>query len=581
MGKTTTASIEVVGTAAVAAAVSGLVYYTYCYCKKEPCPNEPVLTLNPVKQGFSMRKVPSNLDVIVIGSGIGGLTMAVVLAKEGKRVLVLEQHDIAGGNTHTFEEKGYEFDTGLHYVGGKVGEKGSGLRKQLDYITNGQVKWVQMDYMYDVAVVGQEKFYMLSTCWSQVKGYWELKFPDDKEAIDEYFRLAQKSRTLLPVFMGLKNILPEFLFRFSMRLFHRHLGIFTQTTKQVLESITQNRKLMGVLSYLYGDYGEVPDRGAFFMNALIEGHYQSGAYYLVGGPLQIAESAATVLERWGGKVLVRAPVSSIVMNDQNEAIGVVVKGNTIRAKAVVSSIGVPGTYTKLIPDTHKHLVQPYVERIQDPKIASLNSLMTLFVGLDDPKGELKLPKQNYWIFPSWDHEANHRAFSKDHSKPPLFFISFSSAKDPSYATRHPGKQVALVIGLGRFDHVEPYQDDRVKHRRKDYMEMKKEWEKLYLNALIEHFPEVKDKIDFVDFGTAVTNDFYLGTYRGAVYGLAHSPERFNELWLRPRTPIKNLFLSGQDVMCCGIAGAMAGGYFCAYSMSLRALVCHCIHGLSP
>jgi len=101
-----------------------------------------------------MKKVPSNLDVIVIGSGMGGLSTASILAKEGKRVLVLEQHNIVGGNLHTFTEKGYEFDTGLHYVGGKIGHKRSSTRKLMDYISDGIVEWEAMDDDYDVAIRG-------------------------------------------------------------------------------------------------------------------------------------------------------------------------------------------------------------------------------------------------------------------------------------------------------------------------------------------------------------------------------------------------------------------------------------------
>jgi len=67
-----------------------------------------------LKQSFSMQKVPTvGLDAIIIGSGIGGLSTAAIMAKSGKKVLVLEQHDQAGGCCHTFIDKGYEFDVGI------------------------------------------------------------------------------------------------------------------------------------------------------------------------------------------------------------------------------------------------------------------------------------------------------------------------------------------------------------------------------------------------------------------------------------------------------------------------------------
>jgi all-trans-retinol 13,14-reductase len=69
-----------------------------------------------------------------------------------------------------------------------------------------------------------------------------------------------------------------------------------------------------------------------------------------------------------------------------------------------------------------------------------------------------------------------------------------------------------------------------------------------------------------EVGTVVTNDYYLGTHRGGVYGLAHTPKRFQQHWLRVNTPIKNLFLSGQYICCCGIGGALVGGYVCVYDL---------------
>ena len=537
--------------------------------KKARCPNAQV-SANPVKQGFSMKAIPANLDVIIIGSGMGGLTTAALLAKEGKKVLVLEQHDVAGGNTHTFVDQGYEFDTGLHYVGGKIGDKNSSLRRQLDYVTDGQVEWEQMDDAYDVAMIesDKERFNFYSS-WTKLKQHLKEKFPDDGVAIDDYFALVKRTTNLFPVLVVLK-FLPESVFRFSMWLFGAKM--FNKTTNQVLEKLTKNRKLMGVLSYMYGDYGEVPSRGAFTVHALIASHYRGGAYYPVGGPLEIAISAAKVIERWGGKVLVRAPVSSVLIDDNNQAYGVVVKGNKILAKTIVSSVGAPKTFTTFVPESHRHLVSKQIDIMRDPKIASNVSLMTMFVGINDPDSSLKLPKCNYWIHRSWDLDSNMDEFRKDHTKIPAFFISFSSAKDPTYATRNPGKQVALVIAPSDFAHVEEFQHDRVKRRSKKYIEMKKEWEKKFVEVLLDQFPELHGKIDYVDFGSAVTNDYYLGTHRGAVYGLAHTPERLMQHWLRPQTPIKNLFLNGQDVCTCGITGALIGGFFAAYAISPKCLL---------
>lgn len=513
-----------------------------------------------------MKKVPANLDAIIIGSGIGGLATAAILAKEGKKVLVLEQHDIAGGNLHTFTDKGYEFDTGVHYIGGQIGQKRAQLRKMLDYISDGKVEWEPMDDAYDIAISGNDE-YRFCGGWTKLKKHLKASFPEDAVAIDRYFdTVHHTAEVLYPIYFVLK-MLPESMFHAGMWLFGRQLSIFQKTTKQVLESITNNPKLCGVLSYHYGDYGETPGRGAFVMNALIANHYRSGAYYPIGGPIEIAKSIIQVIEKWGGKVLVRGRVDSILIDDNNCAYGVVVKGNEILANTVVSSVGAPATMTKLIPETHRNLVSRHIDSMKDESVASNVSLMSMFVGIKDDEGSLTLPKCNYWLHPTWDHDKNMAECKKDSTKLPAFFISFSSAKDPTYATRHPGKHVALVIAPCCYDDVERFKDERVKRRSKEYVSMKEEWQEIFMKVLLEQFPELRNKVDYVDFGTAVTNDFYLGTHRGAVYGLAHTPERLAQSWLRPTTPVKNLLLTGQDVLSCGVAGALIGGYVCAYKAS--------------
>eukprot|EP00300_Choanocystis_sp_HF-7_P007869 c15556_g1_i1.p1 GENE.c15556_g1_i1~~c15556_g1_i1.p1 ORF type:complete len:582 (-),score=114.16 c15556_g1_i1:924-2669(-) len=526
-------------------------------------------TTNLTKEGFATRKIPKDIDVIVIGSGMGGLTFAAVMAKEGKRVLVLEQHDVAGGTTHTFDEEGFEFDTGLHYIG-SVGSRRSPTRRQFDYVTDGKLEWARMDEEYDVAIVhnadGTRDRVPIHASRVELLKRLKAEFPNEHAAIDEFFRLSRTSQKIALPVLVLPLFLPT-LARICQFFMSGHIKKLVGTTKAVLARLTTNERLKGVLAYIYGDYGEPPSRGSFLMNSLLWEHFNRGAYYPVGGSARIAECIVPVIRRTGGNVLVRAPVSTILVSADGKAQGVVVKGTPIYAPIVVSGVGAPKTFTTLIPDEHKFRVEGIMKTMQMPEHASDVTLMSLFVGIEGDAQDLGLKSQNYWIFPSWDHDANWSTFEKDSLNIPGVFVSFSSVKDPSYAERHPGKQVALVICPGLYRDFEKYQNERVKHRGVEYNALKQQYQEVLMKILLREFPQLEGKIKYTDMGTAVTNDYYLGTYRGAVYGLAHTPERYKiDEMVQIATPIKNLYLTGQDLVSCGVVGAMVGGYLTAFAV---------------
>ena len=147
------------------------------------------------RDGYSKRKIPKDIDAIIIGSGIGGLTCAGLLSRAGKRVLVLEQHYIAGGCTHSFEEHGYEFDTGLHYMGNIDKRK-----KILDLITQEEIQWDKMGtqengYVYDEIRIGEPqpdgtikyKEYDLPAGKEPFIKLMVSKFPKEEQTIRKYY----------------------------------------------------------------------------------------------------------------------------------------------------------------------------------------------------------------------------------------------------------------------------------------------------------------------------------------------------------------------------------------------------------
>ncbi len=521
-----------------------------------------------VGKSYRQHDIVGNYDAIVIGSGIGGLTVAALLARHGgKRVLVLERHYTAGGFTHTFHRPGYDWDVGVHYIG-QVTDRGSPVLQVFDEVTGHQLQWADMGEIYDKIVIGDDSYEL-------VKGKQRFQermleyFPSEREAIERYLERVIKTVQKGGLFFAEKSI-PQPLSRIiggAMRW--SLLREARKTTRQVLSELTGNARLMGVLTGQYGDYGLPPGQSSFFIHALIAGHYLEGAAYPVGGSSRIAATITAVIESAAGAVFTNAEVGSILIEGER-AVGVrLADGNEIRAPLVISDAGATNTYLRLLPvDSRSRLgLDRLVERHR-PSAAHVS----LYIGLRTTARELGLEKTNLWIYPHHDHDRNLERFFKDQQAPlPVAYISFPSAKDPDFEKRHPGRSTIEVVTLVPYAWFQQWESEAWKKRSKDYEELKTELTERLLEPLHAHCPQVRGKIDYAELSTPLSTRHFAGHPRGEIYGLAATPEHFCERWLRPQTPVKRLYLTGADVCTLGVVGAMFGGLLSASAILGRDL----------
>ncbi|MCK5280711.1 MAG: NAD(P)/FAD-dependent oxidoreductase [Cyclobacteriaceae bacterium] len=494
-------------------------------------------------------------DHIIIGSGISGSGLAAILAKEGQSSLVLERHYTPGGFTHVFKRRGYEWDVGVHYIG-QVHQKKSFIRRLFNYITDGQLQWAELSDNYDRIIFGDKSFNFYKG-----KGNFKNKLkanfqsPEDQKSIDKYVDLIREaSGTSRGLFVrrGIPKITDQL---FGGLISRKSKEFYSKTTKEVLESFISNPELVGVLTGQFGDYGMPPGESSFIMHAMLVNHYFEGGSYPVGGSSRIFNTIEPTIKSAGGDVFVNAEVNEVLIKN-GKAIGVkMIDGKEFYAANIISSIGIHNTYNKLLKG----------QNVNPAKLRKINKLkysvahLCLYIGFKETPEALHLPKTNLWIYPdNYDHDENIRRFLKDpeNEEFPVVYVSFPAAKDPDFQNRYPGKSTIEIITLSDYAIFQKWESEEWKKRGQEYEDLKERYSQRLLQKLYEQMPQLKGKVDYYELSTPLSTRHFVNYDHGEIYGLDHSPERFASKEIHVKSPIKNLYLTGQDMVSCGIAGAL-------------------------
>jgi all-trans-retinol 13,14-reductase len=224
------------------------------------------------------------------------------------------------------------------------------------------------------------------------------------------------------------------------------------------------------------------------------------------------------------------------------------------------------TYNKLIP---QKTIEKYHFKKQLQKVKRSVSHASLYIGLDGSPAELDIPKCNYWVYPeTGDHDSCVENYLEDLSRPfPLVYLSFPSAKDPDWSNRYPGKSTIDVITLIPYETFEAWKDTPWKKRGDDYEAKKEEIAQRLLKEVYKQLPQVEGKINCYELSSPLTTEHFINYEKGEIYGLDHSPSRFRQSFLKPRTPIKNFYLTGQDIVTAGVGGALFSGVLTTMAMT--------------
>lgn len=498
-------------------------------------------------------------DYIVIGSGMGGMTSAAILAELGKRVLVLEQHYVPGGFTHTFKRKGYHWDVGVHAVGEVTTHSMPG--RILAKLSRGNLKWASLGEVYEEFHFPDGVDIEFPDTPAKFVANLKAAFPDEHPAIDEYMALVREvSQGMRPYWLarampkGVSSLADRFLAKGAQE----H---FLKRTKDVIESLTDNPQLRTVFTAQWGYYGAPPSRASFAMQALVLKHFLYGAYYPEGGSKAIAQWLLKRVADEGGWTRVGADVDEIIIK-RGKAIGVRLQGGEeIFAKKIISAAGVMSTIQRMMPEG----AMPKEAQRSIGALRPASAHVCLYIGFKGDIRRIGASGANKWFWNTWDceHEVWDVKPEGPMPKAPLLYCSFPSLKDPLHdpgeEVRHTGEVVTFVP----WEVFEPWKNTDWKKRGADYDAFKKRMEDALLKQYLEKLPEIEPMIDFVELSTPLSTQHFARPMKGSIYGLEPTPERFANPWLRCHSPVKNLYFGGSEVATVGVIGAMMGGVLAA------------------
>jgi phytoene desaturase len=495
-------------------------------------------------------------DTIIIGSGVGGLSTAICLARAGQKVLVLEQHYVPGGWAHSFTLNGQRFSPGVHYVG--LIDEGQTMNEMYRGlgIANDVVFFRMNKKAYEHCLINGEKFDIPAGIenWNKTLA---TRFPKEAKNIREYLDLIQNVSLELQLIPKLEGFWQKITVPFRTK----HFGKFALfPLKKVIGWHIKDPLLKSVLNVQCGDHGLSPKRACFPVHCSVMSHYFEGGFYPMGGGGGIVKAMTNGVKKHGGEVRVKQDVAKILIENR-KAVGIQLKnGQQILAKTIVSNADPSITYLNLIGK--EHLSKGLVKKLEKTRY-SVTSLI-LFLTLDMDVTQFGIDSGNIWMMKDENDDANFDELMNgditEGDSFPAVFISCTTTKDPvSFNGRYHNFEVITYINydnLPEFSGVEDYHSE-------DYKIFKEKVIAKLMNNLEKIIPGAKQNVVQAELGTPKTNEFYINSTNGNVYGTEKTLNQVGPFSYKNKSEIENLYLVGASTLSHGVAGATQSGIVAA------------------
>ncbi|NJM26760.1 MAG: NAD(P)/FAD-dependent oxidoreductase [Bacteroidia bacterium] len=500
-------------------------------------------------------------DVVIVGSGLGGLACGVILAKEGYKVCILEKNKQIGGTLQTFVRKKVIFDSGVHYVGAL--DEGQTLNKLFRYLgimDKLKIHKLDEDCFDGIMFEGDPKTYRHAQGYDRFIKNLLDDFPDEEAALHKYCDT-------------LKFICEKFpLYNLRNGDYFDKLSVLEWDTRTFIESITTNKRLQNVLAGSTMLYAGMPYQTPLYVHALVLNSYILSSYRFKEGGSQIARHLAREITSRGGEIIKYARVSLLKEEDGLLQYAQTEDGQRYYGKRFISNLHPAKTMEITESDLIKKAYRNRLSGIE-------NSISSFYLNAVVKKDTFPYVNSNYYYFTNDDAWSMVEYTPGNWPRGLAIFYS-RSEKNPAYCNG-----VTLMTYM-HYNDVKKWEntyniESKEQFRGDDYEAFKQAWAEKLIDAADKRFPGLKDAIESYYVATPLTFRDYVGTDDGNLYGYLKDYRDPMKTLLSPRTKVPNLYLTGQNLNLHGVMGVTVSAVLtCSEILGLDYLIGR-IHGEAP